>query len=391
MSVRKRGKTSYEIRVYSHRDSATGKEVWVRRTVRCRTEREARRIEAQIKSALAEGRYMEPAKVTLAEYLSQWLESYAKANVRPTTYAMYEMLIRVHIAPVLGSIPLAKLRPLDIQKFYASELSRGLAPKSVKHIHEVLRVALRTAIRWGLIQQSPVDSVEPPRVPDKPPTIWTQEQCTNFLTVAAEHRLFAAFFLALTTGLRRGELLGLMWQDVNFEHAYITIQRALVPTREGLRLQELKTASSRRLVALPEVTVRVLQKHWHNQMQERKLFAEMYEDHGLVFCTEQGKPIHPRNFKRTFDGLIAKAGVPRIRIHDLRHTHATLLLAAGIHPKVVAERLGHAEVTTTLKVYSHVLPSLQYEAANAIERAFAGDMVKNMVRSSNLSEETEGK
>lgn len=384
--VHKRGKNSWEISVYVGKDPVTGRDRYIRKTVHCETKTEAKRMALDLANAVAQGRYVEPAKLTVAEFLHQWLENYAKPNVRPTTYAMYEMLIRVHVIPALGSIPMAKLRPLDVQKFYAEKLNSPradgqpgtLSPKTVKHIHEVLRVAFHSAVQWQLIEKSPIDAVEAPRVPDRPPLVWTQEQCMEFLNVASEHRLFAAFFLLLTTGMRRGEVLGLMWQDVNFDHQYISVQRALVPTPDGLRLQELKTKSSRRLVSLPDITVRVLQQHWQNQIKERDLFQEMYEDHGLVFCTEMGKPLDPRNFKRTFDGLIKKAGVPQIRIHDMRHTHATLLLAAGIHPKVVAERLGHAEVTTTLKVYSHVLPSLQREAANAIERTLTSDIRKNI-------------
>jgi len=352
-----------------------GKPKYTYRTVRTKDKKEAERLARKLANQVAEGRYFEPANMTLGEFLDRWLRDYVKIHNRPKTYESYEMLIRVHIKPALGDIKLGKLKSLDIQRFYAQKLAGPradgkpghLSPTTIKRMHEVLRSAFGQAIRWELIDKSPLQGVTPPRAEEQIPTVWTKEQCVAFLDAAREHRLFAAFFLALTTGLRRGELLGLMWQDVNLEDRYISVQRSLLRSQGALVLQDVKTKSSRRLVALPDITVRVLQEHYERQMGERALYAEAYQNTGLVFCAENGAPQDPDNFRRTFNMLIEKAGVPKIRIHDLRHTHATLLLAAGMHPKIVSERLGHAEITTTMNTYSHILPSMQRQAAEVMD------------------------
>lgn len=374
-SIRKRG-NSYLITVYAGQE-ADGKPKYVYQTVHTKDEREAKRVAKALANEVAQGRHVEPSKMTLSTFLDRWLEDYVKVHNRQKTYDSYEMLVRVHIKPILGNVPLGKLKPMDIQRFYAQKLAgpradgkKGhLSATTIKRIHEVLRSAFGQALRWELVAKSPLEAVTPPKADEQIPTVWTQEQCVSFLDGSRDHRLFAAFFLALTTGLRRGELLGLMWQDVNLEHRYLSVQRSLVRSGGGLIFQDVKTKSSRRLVALPGVTVAVLNEHWKRQMEERNLYAEAYRDAGLVFCTVDGAPQDPDNFRHVFDRLIGKAGVPRIRIHDLRHTHATLLLAAGTHPKIVSERLGHAEIATTMNTYSHILPSMQRQAAEVMDIA----------------------
>lgn len=375
-SIRKRGKDSYEIAVYLGK-GPDGKPKYIYRTIRTKDEKKAIEEARKLARQVEEGRYSELANMPLGDFLDRWLEDYVKVHNRQKTYESYEMLIRVHIKPALGKIKIGKLKPLDIQRFYAQKLAGPradgkagkLSPTTIKRMHEVLRSAFGQAIRWEMIDKSPLQGVTPPKAEEQIPTVWTQEQCVAFLDAAREHRLFAAFFLALTTGLRRGELLGLMWQDVNFEHHYLSVQRSLLRSQGRLVIQDVKTKSSRRLVVLPEITVKVLDEHLKRQMEERSLYAEAYRDMGLVFCAPDGGPQDPDNFRRTFNMLIEKAGVPKIRIHDLRHTHATLLLAAGMHPKIVSERLGHAEITTTMNTYSHILPSMQRQAAEVMDIA----------------------
>lgn len=375
-SIRKRGKDSYEIAVYAGQ-GVDGKPRYTYRTIRTKDKKEAERLARKLANQVAEGRYSELANMPLGDFLDRWLEDYVRVHNRQKTYESYEMLIRVHIKPALGKIKIGKLKPLDIQKFYAQKLAGPradgkagkLSPTTIKRMHEVLRSAFGQAVKWEMIDRNPLQGVTPPKAEEQIPTVWTREQCVAFLDAAREHRLFAAFFLALTTGLRRGELLGLMWQDVNLEHRYISVQRSLLRSQGRLVIQDVKTKSSRRLVVLPEITVKVLDEHLKRQMEERSLYAEAYRDMGLVFCAPDGGPQDPDNFRRVFNMLIEQAGVPRIRIHDLRHTHATLLLAAGMHPKIVSERLGHAEITTTMNTYSHILPSMQRQAAEVMDIA----------------------
>lgn len=361
---RKRGENSWRLAVYLGRDEH-GKKKYYYETFHGK-EREADKRLAMLVASFATGEQVQPAKITLADFLNRWLRDYAKQAVRQTTYDFYEQLIRVHIVPALGNKPLAKLRPLDVQTFYAAKLQEGLSPKTVKHIHGLLREAYRHAVQWQLVAKSPIDAVVPPSVPTKPPLVWTPEQAAAFLEVARSHRLYAAFLLAVATGMRRGEILGLRWQDVDLDRGLVFVQQNLVPTREGLRFQEPKSPSSRRAIKLPPEAITALREHWTKQLEERRIYDSEYNDKGLVFCAIDGSPLHPRSFDRVFQSLVSRTGLPKITLHGLRHTHATLLLLAGLNPKIVAERLGHSEISTTMNIYSHVIPTMQDQAAAAI-------------------------
>lgn len=375
--LRKRGENAWQLAVYLGKDDQ-GKKQYLYETVHG-TKRDAQRRLAALVAEHDGRRIRKPEKLTVAEYLQRWLQDHARQAVRQSTYEFYEKLVRLFIVPSIGHIMLDRLTPLDLQHFYTSLASRPgrngpIAPKTIKHVHGVLRTALRRAVKWQLIKSSPAEAVDPPRAARREMTVWTPDQVARFLEVAREHRLYAAFLLAVGAGLRRGEILGLRWQDVDLERGWLAVRQALIRTdTAGNILEEPKTAGSRRLVALSPATVQALRERLAESRREKEAYQEDYHDTGLVFTTPDGKPIDPRNFTKVFERLAARAGLPRIRFHDLRHTHATVLLAEGVPAKVISERLGHSDIGTTMDTYAHVPPVLQEDAARRIDVLFRLD------------------
>jgi len=271
--------------------------------------------------------------------------------------------------PNLGHIELSKINAVHLQRFYSNLNNKEhLAPASISKIHNIIKASLNTAYRYGFIYKNPALLVDPPRIGRKEMRFWTEDQARHFLDVAKDDRLYIAFFLALTTGMRKGEILGLRWKDIDLRRKTITINQTL--SNRGDRFQETKTNAGRRTIVLTGNTIDVLKQHYLTIKKEKLKNGRYYEDHGLVVCTSLGTPIIPRNFDRVWMRLLKESGLPEIRFHDLRHTHATILLKQGIHPKVVSERLGHANIRITLDTYSHVLPGLQEAAAAKFEELF---------------------
>lgn len=324
---------------------------------------------AQALQEISQGGYIEPSKTTLGEWLDKWLVEYKKGQIKPTTYESYEVIINTHIKPVLGNIPLAKLQPHMLQAFYNDKLESGLSTRRVHYCHTIIHQALKQAVKEGLLPRNPAEATSPPAIKNKQMRPLSEDELLKFLDVAKDDRLYAAYVVAATTGLRRGELLGLCWDCVDLEQGIIVVKRQLVPLKKkGLILEETtKTKSGKRTVVLPEDTIRELKVHRKRQVQEKLLLGEAYQDHNLVFCTEKGTPLDPRNFTRHFKRLLKKAGLPTdIRLHDLRHTYATLLLKRGVPAKIVQELLGHSTITITLDLYSHVTLEMQKLAAESL-------------------------
>ena len=342
-----------------------------------RTKKEAEAFLSTTLHEIKRGVYIEPNAQTLGDYLAYWLENYAKHNVRPTTLRSYEQLIRVHLLPALGHVPLQNLQPSQLQAFYATKLKGGrgdgrpggLSPRTVRYLHALLREALDQAVKWDWVPRNVADAAEPPRAVRPQVQTWTAQEARRFLAVAEGDTYSPVWLLALLTGLRRGEILGLRWKDVDLERASLHIHQNLVEIGSQLRFQEPKTASSRRHVALTPASVVALTEHQVVQAEKRSLLGPAWRDNDLVFTVGDGGPIAPRNLTRRFAQLVHKAGLPRIRLHDLRHTHATALLKDGVHAKVVSDRLGHASIAITLDTYSHVLPDMQRHAIAGIDAA----------------------
>lgn len=340
------------------------------------TKREAAADRDRVLSQMRAGVYQEPSRLTVADYLDQWLRDYAQPQTAPTTYEGYESIVRLHLKPALGALLLGELRPLHIQSYYSDALKQGradqggaLSPTTVLQHHRILHRALKQAVRWQLVPANVADAVTPPRKNTPAPTPLTKEQ-TAALLLAARHqpRLYLPIVLAAATGLRRGEVLALRWADLDAGGA-VMVQRSLEVTQAGLSFKAPKTERSRRRVALPGFALRALAEHQEQQRQEAAAAGPDYVDQGLIIADALGGPVHPDRFSKQFLYFLRTRGLPVIRFHDLRHTHASQLLEANVHPKVVSERLGHSSIAITLNTYSHVLPSMGQAAADLIGAA----------------------
>jgi len=277
-----------------------------------------------------------------------------------------------HAIPALGKRPLARVEPQDLQRLYSRKLEEGLAARTVGKLHVVLHRALQDAVRWGLVGRNVCDAVRPPKVHAQEMRTLSPDEARQFLAAAEGDALEALYVLAITSGLRQGELLALKWQDVDLEAGQLQVRRTIARVNgRGFVEQEPKSARSRRSIALTPLAVDALRRHRARQL-ERRMIALVWEENDLVFANEVGRPIEAQNLvRRSFHPLLKRAELQRVRFHDLRHTAATLLLAQGVHPKVVQEMLGHSTVSLTLDTYSHVMPNMQAEAAAKMQAALS--------------------
>jgi len=344
-------------------DPGTGKRRWATKGGFA-TQRSARTALNKVLSAADDGMVVTRSSMLLGNYLDEWMDG-AESNLKQTTANGYRRAID-KLKATLGQVRLQDLTPLGIERAYRQLIVSGLAAKTVRHSHTVLRRALADAERLGLVSRNAAAAAKAPAVVDKEQSTWMPVELNTFLSSVADHRLFAAFVSSATTGMRRGELLGLRWREVDLDSGRVSIVRTITTVNGQPIETSTKTNKSRRRVALDTATVEVLRAHREREEVERKAAGSAWHETGLVFTLEDGSAIHPDRFSRWFSRLVELAGVPHIRLHDLRHTHATLALEAGVHPKVVSERLGHATVGITLDLYSHVSPAMDEDAAERI-------------------------
>jgi integrase len=282
-----------------------------------------------------------------------------RPSITDSTWTRYEGLLRLHALPFIGRLRLGRLGPFHLEQLYTGRIKAGLSPTTVLQLHRVLHHALRVAVRWSVVPRNVSELVTPPRGASHEFRVLSPDEARAFLRAVEGNRLEALYILAITTGMRQGELFGLRWTDVNLRAGSLRLVR------------QLKTKSSRRQVLLPRIAVETLTAHHEQQDQERRLAGTAWEDNGLVFPNQVGRPINPSNFlPRDFYPLLKRAGLPRMRFHDLRHSAATLLLELGIHPKVVSEMLGHSQIGITLDLYSHVTATMQQQAVTALDGLF---------------------
>jgi integrase len=305
----------------------------------------------------------------LETYLERWLEDVVRDTVKDNMLENYTYLARRHIIPELGHIRLRDLKPEQVRRLYRKKLDSGLSNRTVQLIHTTLRKALQQALSDGILPRNVCDAVKAPRRVRKEMRPLTPEQARTFLETAKCDRLQALYVLAITTGLREGELLGLRWADVDLEGGKLRVLRQLTRTKRGLSFTAPKRGRTR-VVRLTDTAVAILKTHKTAQNEERLKAGSLWQDHDLVLTSTIGTPVDVGNLTyRSFRPLLKRAGLPRIRIHDLRHTAATLMLGRGVHPKIVQEMLGHSTITQTMDTYSHVLPDMQDQAVSAIESA----------------------
>lgn len=364
--IRKRGK-KYCIVIDISPDSETGKrrQKWFSGY---KTKKEAEADVAKKITELNEGTFVEPSKVTLKSFLSEWIEA-KKINVKKSTYDEYRGIIKNHLVPHLGEIKLEKLNAMHIQRLY-SKLSETMAANTINLVHTVLSTALNQAVRFKLIPFSPTKMVESPRKEKTSFQVWDEEEVKHFIQISQKSRYHIAYVLAITTGMRMGEILGLRWQDVDFKHKTISINQTL--SHDCKLILDTKTKNSKRLIPIDDGTLGALQKHQLRVKQEKLKAGPAYHNFDLVVCSQLGNLVFRSQFHVNFKTYIEKAELKVIRFHDLRHTHATLLLKQGEHPKIVSERLGHKDVLITLNKYSHILPGVQEEAVKNFGKSIFG-------------------
>ena len=305
---------------------------------------------------------------TVGEYMERWLQTSAKGSVRDSTYESHRNQVERYVVPAIGRVKLKRLSAMQIQGMYRAMLDRGLSPRTVQYTHAVLHRALRQAVRWGLVARNVSEDVDRPRLRREEIRPLNRDQARHLLKTAGESgdRFEALYVLALHTGMRPGELLGLKWEDVDFDKGGLQLNRALA----GKNLTAPKTKRSRRRIDLSAASIAALKAHRKRQLEERMRRAGLWRDHGLVFPSTVGTPLSHRNVVRAFKDLLKRAGLPQsTRLYDLRHTCATLLLGSNVHPKYVQELLGHASIALTLDTYSHVLPGMDGGIGDAMEDA----------------------
>ena len=338
------------------------------------TKKDAQRKRNELLHQLETGAYCEPAKMTVNDYLQKWLKDYASTNVSGKTFERYAEIVRNHLEPAIGNLPLPRLQPLHVQECYSELLKSGrkdgkggLSKRTVLHAHRLLHTALGHAVKWQLVARNVADAVQPP-TPERKEMKALDERQTVWLFEAAQGtRLYVPILFDATTGVRRGELLAVKWPDLNLDAGNLSLRRSLEQTRKGLRFKETKNKKGR-AISLPAILVKALHGHLAEQNEYKRLFGDDYNDQGLVFARPDGSIWKPESFTEEYFRFTRKIGV-RVRFHDLRHSHASQLLRAGVPIKVVSERLGHSSVQITLDTYSHVLPGMQEEAAEKIDVA----------------------
>ncbi len=338
-----------------------------RRYVSGKTREEVRLKLAKVMADRDGGLVFDAGNLTVGDYLDRWLSDSVKGMVRASTYERHEGIVRTHLKPTLGRIKVKNLTLTHVRGLHREKLDSGLAPATVRKVHSTLHKALSQAVSDGLIPRNAA-AVKAPRPDPEEIHPLSAEEANALLKASRDERFEALYVLAITTGLRRGELLGLRWRDVDLESGVLRVGRALIREGGRYRLGETKTKRGHRSIRLTSFAVRTLGAHRKRQLEERMRLAGLHEDHDLVFATQKGTPLNPENVvKRSFKPLLKRAGLPEIRFHDLRHTCATLLLGRGVHPKLVQELLGHATIAMTLDTYSHFLPSMGDQTARAME------------------------
>jgi len=384
----KRGKNSYSIKISVGKDAITGryKAHWV--SIKG-TKKEAEKRLNELLNQLDNGTFMKPGKTTLSEYLERWLKDYVWPNLAPRTAEGYEHICRHHLIPALGNMILTGLKPEHLQQYHSEKLlggrcdgKGGLSPRTVRHHHMALHDALEHAVKMGLLNRNIADAVSPPSCQRPQWQTLSEMDISTFLEAAKQTPHYVLFYVALFTGMRRSELLALRWCDVDLLLCQAHVTRSLHHLLTGeIVIRAPKTVKGRRMVALSPSVALLLQEHKDKQKAQRAILEIPITDNDLIFSDQEGKPLLPNTVTHAWIKLVRRIGLKGIRLHDARHTHASLMLKQGVHPKIVQERLGHASIQMTLDTYSHVAPGLQEAAAAGFDKmvltTIKNEVIKN--------------
>ena len=332
-----------------------------------KTRREAQDKLRTALKGLDDGLDLSAGRQTVGQYMTRWLADVAKPKVRASTFKSYESYVRLHIVPDLGHHHLANLTPQHVQAFLNTKSATGLSPRTVQYIRAILRLALGQAMKWSLIGRNVAALVDPPRSVKTQVRPLTADQARAFVEAVRDDRLGPLFHVAIASGLRQGELFGLRWEDVDLATGTLTVRHALQRVSGAPTLVEPKTALSRRTVTLPGSAIGALRAQRVRQLEERLVAGSRWRDGGFVFASTIGTPLEPSNVSARLHKLLAEAGLPRQRFHDLRHCAASLLLAGGVAPRTIMGILGHSQIGLTMNTYAHLSPTLEHDAARALD------------------------
>lgn len=367
----KNGRTAWLIKYDIGPDPVTGKRRQRYKTCRG-TKKEAAAARRELLTGVEDGNHVDTSKITVSDFAKDWLNNIAALNVGAKSLERYTGIVEGNIQPAIGDVHLQKLNAQRIEAMYANALKSGrrdgraggLNPLTVRHIHRVLKQILASAVKKKLLKFNPMDAVETKlKVEQKEVVPLNPDELTTLIRAAGGLVLYMPTLLAATTGMRRGEILGLRWRDIDFERQSLLVLQAIEETKEGLDFKEPKTKAARRKISLPAFVVEALRRHRREQAEQRLVLGLGKDKRDLVFTTLEGQPCRPRNFSKQFSRLVKRALPRHVRFHDLRHTHASQLLAQGTNVKVVCERLGHSNISITLQVYGHLMPNMQEDAA----------------------------
>ena len=370
--ITKRAKDSYTIVINLGTHPQTGKrrQQWV--TVKG-TKKDAERRLSELLNQLDSGTFVKPGKITVGEYLQQWLADYAELNCSPKTIESYRQLINSHLIPELGNIKLVELEARHLQPMYTKKKDSGLSARTIRYLYNLMSQVLDYAMKQGILSRNVAQNTEPPRIEHKELNTIRPEQINTFLEAAKQTPHYALFYLLLHTGLRRGEALALKWKHVDMGlaslgiQAYLSVTQSLGKVNGKTYVKEPKTGAGKRRVALSPSSILVLRQH---KAEQQRLFSSLgntLTEDDCIFCHYDRTPLDPSTVSHAFGGVLRQAGLPPMPLHGLRHSHATLLLQAGTHPRVVMERLGHSSIRVTLDTYSHVVGGLQELAAQKFD------------------------
>jgi integrase len=365
--IRKRGnKWSYTVDI--GKDPSTGKRKQKSQSG-FKTKKEAQAALAELVNDVEKGNYHTPEKRRFKDFALEYMEKTYINRVKPSSFETAHRITVNHIIPFFGEMDINDIDQFMVHEFYNVKINEGLSSYTIQNIHEQLRMLLRVAKKWKILKEDIAIMLEPPKLIKKEMNVWSIEQVNTFLTFTEKSRYHPVFYLAAYTGMRKGEILGLTWEDINFVEKTISVNKTLYRVKNGCILQNPKTKSSYRTIYMDDDIIRVLKKQKVNQNLERLKYGGVYKEHNMVFAQETGDFVNPNAVSGMFTRFIEQAGLPKIRFHDLRHTHATILLQMAVNPKIVAERLGHSSVATTLDTYSHVVPSIKKEVSEQFAKA----------------------